>query len=63
MGRLLEMTVDEVLELVEEAAANGSARAERLLVTLLNEEAATGELGVISRLACTPILEPGRYAR
>jgi hypothetical protein len=41
----------DVLEAVEAAAAAGRSGAERTLAALLEEEADTGELGVIARLA------------
>ena len=50
----LNIPVGELLELVEAAAASGDRRAERVLAMLLEEEARTGELCVISRLVATP---------
>jgi hypothetical protein len=60
---LLDLSFDELLEQVEAVAAAGSARAERLLEQLIAEEAETGGLSVVSRLACTPVLRPGRFTR
>jgi hypothetical protein len=54
----LDLNIDELLERVEEAAAVGNRGADRTLV-LLEEEAVTGGLSVISRLACSRYLKGG----
>lgn len=48
---VLDMPAEELLAAVEAAAARGERGAARELDLLLAEEAATGKLGVISRLA------------
>ena len=55
----LDLSVDELLERVEEAAAVGNRGADGTLVLLLEEEAVTGGLSVISRLACSRYLKGG----
>jgi hypothetical protein len=55
----LDLSVDELLERVEEAAAVGNRGADRTLVLLLEEEAVPGGLSVISRLACSRYLKGG----
>ncbi len=50
----LAMSVAELLELVEAAAASGDRRAGLLIDFLIEEEQRTGELSVISRLAAKP---------
>jgi hypothetical protein len=46
-----DVPLQEFLDAVEKAAARGQRGAERLLLHMLREEAATGELSMISRLA------------
>ncbi len=61
----LNIPVDELLALVEAAAASGDRRAGLLIDRLIEEEQRTGELGVISRLATKPHIpthEPRRRA-
>ena len=48
---VLEAPVEELLAIVEAAAAGGQTGAEWALQRLLEEEQATGGLGVIARLS------------
>jgi len=52
----LGMSIDELLEGVEAAAAGGARGAGRLLALLLEEEGRTGGLSVISRLSAARYL-------
>jgi hypothetical protein len=61
MSRVLEMLWDDVVAAVEDAAAGGDARAERLLAFLLEEEERAAregrDPGVIARLAVRRYVE------
>jgi hypothetical protein len=51
---VLDMSDDELLAMVEEDAAAGDPRAEKLLRILLEVIEEEGRLTVIDKLACTP---------
>lgn len=55
MTSVLQIPADELVEAVEEAVPRGDAGAETVRDLLLDQLLATGELGVIARLAA------GRY--
>jgi hypothetical protein len=51
---VLDMSDDELLAMIEEDAAAGDPRAEKLLRILLEVIEEEGRLTVIDKLACTP---------
>jgi hypothetical protein len=53
---VLDMSDDELLAMVEEDAAAGDPRAEKLLRILLEVIEEEGRLTVIDKLACTPYI-------
>ena len=58
---VLDLTDDELLAIVEEDAAAGDPRAEKLLRILLEAIAREGRLTVIDKLACTPHVDGPRH--